>query len=181
MTAGYSGTPLAKKLGIKEGHRVAVLGDPGHLGSLLGDLPAGVRVVADPPLPRKPRAGSDGAFDVVIAFALEQSLMERRFRHGHRLLEWNGGLWMSWPKMKSPSFSTCEKGRFGSMASIRDWWTTKYAPWTKTGRGCDSSIEWPIAPERHSNIRGAVAIQEFDMTDSRSNRRPWEPSRSWRA
>lgn len=111
MTAGYSGTPLAKKLGIKEGHRVAVLGDPGHLRSLLGDLPHGVRLTDDPPLPRKPRAGSDDAFDVVIAFAPEFGLMERRFRHGHRLLTWNGGLWMSWPKMKSPLFRDLREGQ----------------------------------------------------------------------
>jgi len=49
MTAGYSGTPLARKLGIKEGHRVSVLGDPGHLRSLLSDLPSGVRIESDPP------------------------------------------------------------------------------------------------------------------------------------
>ena len=111
MTAGYSGTPLARKLGIKEGHRVGVLGDPGHLLELLGDLPSGVRVEHDPALPRKPRAGSDSAFDVVIAVTPDHSILERRFRHGHRLLAWNGGLWMSWPKMKSPRFVDLREGQ----------------------------------------------------------------------
>lgn len=104
MTAGYSGTPLAKKLGIKEGHRVAVLGDPGHLHSLLGDLPMGVRIESEPPLPRASRAGGGRAYDVILAFTPEAKLLERRFRHGHRLLAWDGGLWISWPKMKSPLF-----------------------------------------------------------------------------
>lgn len=102
--AGYSGTPLVRKLGIKEGHRLAVLGDPGHFAALLGDLPTDVERVDDPPLPRKPRAGRPSAFDVVVAFVPEASRLERRFRAGHRLLDWSGGLWISWPKMKSPLF-----------------------------------------------------------------------------
>lgn len=102
--AGYSGTPLVRKLGIKEGHRLAVLGDPGHLATLLGDLPAGVERVDDPPLPRSARAGRASAFDVVVAFVPDASHLHRRFRAGHRLLGWTGGLWLSWPKMKSPLF-----------------------------------------------------------------------------
>jgi hypothetical protein len=108
--AGYSGTPLVKRLGIKEGHRLAVLGDPGHFADLLGELPAGVRHVDDPPLPRAPRAGRDSAFDVVIAFVPEASHLARRFRAGHRLLSWTGGLWLSWPKMKSPLFRDLREG-----------------------------------------------------------------------
>ena len=46
MTSGYSGTPLPKKLGIKEGHAVAVVGSPEGFESTLGELPAGVRVKA---------------------------------------------------------------------------------------------------------------------------------------
>ncbi len=108
--AGYSGTPLVKKLGIKEGHRLAVLGDPGHLGLLLGDLPAGVLRVDDPPLPRSPRAGKKSAFDVVIAFAPHESRLAPQFRRGHRLLGWTGGLWISWPKMKSDLFKDLREG-----------------------------------------------------------------------
>jgi hypothetical protein len=108
--AGYSGTPLVKKLGIKEGHRLAVLGDPGHLADLLGKLPSGVRRVDDPPLPRSRRAGHPAAFDVVIAFVPEASHLERRFRKAHRLLTWTGGLWLSWPKMKSALFTDLREG-----------------------------------------------------------------------
>lgn len=41
-THGYSGTPLPKKLGIREGHRLAVLFDPGFLAELVSPLPAGL-------------------------------------------------------------------------------------------------------------------------------------------
>lgn len=42
MPAGYSGTPLVKKLGIKPGFAVAVVGQPAHYWELLGELPQGV-------------------------------------------------------------------------------------------------------------------------------------------
>jgi hypothetical protein len=57
----YSGTPLHRKLGIKEGHRVVALSPPGDLGTLLGDLPPGVRVTT------RLAAGTD----VLILFANE--------------------------------------------------------------------------------------------------------------
>lgn len=101
-TAGYSGTPLAKKLGIREGSRVGVLGDPGSFVDLLEPLPSGVELIDAPGRPRKPRAGSDGAFDVVVAFVPRLRELERRFRHGELLIDWAGGLWIAWPKMKSP-------------------------------------------------------------------------------
>ena len=102
MPAGYSGTPLAKKLGIREGDRVGVIGDPGHFRELLGDLPGSVEYVDAPGRPRSARAGDARAFDVVVAFVPEAATLESRFLHGHRLIDWAGGLWIAWPKMKSP-------------------------------------------------------------------------------
>jgi hypothetical protein len=55
MTAGYSGTPLAQKLGIKPGHRVMLLDAPAELAL---DLPDGVTVV------RRAR----GTADVIVSF-----------------------------------------------------------------------------------------------------------------
>jgi hypothetical protein len=104
VPAGYSVTPLPGKLGIREGHRVVVLGDPGHAAELLDGVPAGVRVVHDPPLPREARAGRRSAVDVVVAFVPEARALARRFRHGHRLIDWAGGLWIAWPKMRSPLY-----------------------------------------------------------------------------
>ena len=89
-TAGYSGTPWPKKLGIKEGHAVAVLNDPGHAISLLAPLPAGVRVKFNP-------RGS-GPLDVIIAFVRTEGELKKRFDRGRALLDPAGGLWIAWPK-----------------------------------------------------------------------------------
>ena len=46
-TSGYSGTPLAKKLGLKAGFRIRLIGQPDYYFDLLGDMPANVHVLDD--------------------------------------------------------------------------------------------------------------------------------------
>jgi Protein of unknown function (DUF3052) len=89
--AGYSGTPLPKKLGIKEGHRVALLDAPDDVGELLGDLPPGVTVL------RSARA----PIDVVVWFVTERRVLERRLPELAERLDRAGGLWICWPKRAS--------------------------------------------------------------------------------
>ena len=93
-SAGYSGTPLARKLGIREGSRVAAVGAPDHFAPLL-DLPPGAA------LDRDPRPGAD-PYDVVVAFAPHREALEERFPRGRALLHVRGGLWIAWPKRSSP-------------------------------------------------------------------------------
>jgi hypothetical protein len=89
--AGYSGTPLAKKLGIREGHRVALVGAPEGFEAKLAPLPEGVR------LSRR----AQGRLDVVLFFSRsEADLVDRFFRLKERL-EPVGGLWIAWPKKAS--------------------------------------------------------------------------------
>jgi hypothetical protein len=84
----YSGTPLPKKLGIKEGSRVAIVDAPdGFVGTLV-PMPGGVEVVS--------RVG--GQLDVVIVFATRRAALERRLGPAVRALEPDGGLWLCWPK-----------------------------------------------------------------------------------
>jgi hypothetical protein len=90
--AGYSGTPLVKKLGIKPGHRLALLGAPDGFGTALGDLPAGVAVQAD--LRGAP-------LDVIVLFAPDQAGLRRGFATAARRLSPAGGLWVAWPKKAS--------------------------------------------------------------------------------
>jgi hypothetical protein len=92
--AGYSGTPLAKKLGIRSGSRVATLGAPDHLAALLDPLPPGARVE---PTPR-----GRGRYPVVVAFVRTHSQLKRRFARGDELMVVDGGLWIAWPKRSSP-------------------------------------------------------------------------------
>ncbi|HZO05940.1 MAG TPA: DUF3052 domain-containing protein, partial [Solirubrobacterales bacterium] len=61
--AGYSGTPLPKKLGIKEGARVALIGAPNGFDRTLGNLPPGVEV----------RRRARGSFDVIVVFVTRRA------------------------------------------------------------------------------------------------------------
>lgn len=92
--AGYSGTPLARKLGIKDGTRAATVGAPEGFRALLA-LPASVTLDADPD-------PEGGPFDVVVAFAPDRAALEARFPRGRALLDPTGGLWIAWPKQSSP-------------------------------------------------------------------------------
>ena len=88
---GYSGTPLARKLGIKEGARVALLGAPEGFDEELAPLPDGVRVLR--------RLGPD--LDVAVLFVTERQQLERRFPQVARAITPAGGFWIAWPKKSS--------------------------------------------------------------------------------
>lgn len=87
----YSGTPLPKKLGIKEGSRVAVVDAPERFVATLSPMPAGVKVVTR----------TRGHLDVVVVFATRHAALERRLDPAVRALEPDGGLWLCWPKKAS--------------------------------------------------------------------------------
>ena len=89
--AGYSGTPLAKKLGIKEGHRVALPAAPDGFEELLGELPEDVRV----------RSRAAGPLDAIVYFTTGRAELERRLPALRRALDPAGGLWIGWPKGSS--------------------------------------------------------------------------------
>lgn len=90
--AGYSGTPLPRKLGIKPGQRVALLGAPdGFEEEVLGELPEDVRVVR--------RAA--GKADVIVTFHTSRAELERRLPALRALMEPAAGLWVAWPKRAS--------------------------------------------------------------------------------
>jgi hypothetical protein len=86
---GYSGTPLPRKLGIKEGHRVLLAGAPD--GFDLGPLP-GVEV--------HHRAGR-APYDVIVGFTPDRKSLDQRFVPLSARLVSNGGLWVAWPKRSS--------------------------------------------------------------------------------
>ena len=90
-SAGYSGTPLAKKLGIKEGSRVTIVGAPGGFDDLLDPIPDGVRIAR--------RLGRDA--DVIVAFHTKRAVLERRFDRLRAAMHDAGGLWIAWPKRAS--------------------------------------------------------------------------------
>jgi hypothetical protein len=89
--AGYSGTPLPKKLGIKENDWVAVLGGPDGFEDLLEPLPDGVTI----------RKAARGTNDVVVSFHTRRAHFERRLDVAVRAMDVDGGLWIAWPKRAS--------------------------------------------------------------------------------
>ncbi len=89
--AGYSGTPLVRKLGIKPGARVALIAAPDSFDETLGELPDGVAV----------RRRAAGPVDVIVAFALRRAELERRLPALKQALDHAGGLWLAWPKRAS--------------------------------------------------------------------------------
>jgi hypothetical protein len=89
VTSGYSGTPLPKKLGIKEGSRVALISPPGDFLETLGELPPRVSISTKAP----------GESDVVVLFVSRSSKLSTGFARAMRLLPPGSGmLWVSWPK-----------------------------------------------------------------------------------
>jgi len=86
--AGYSGTPLSKKLGIKPGARVALVRAPAGFERTLKPLPDGVRL----------RTQARATQDVVLFFATRIAELERRFDGFARAIAPAGGLWIAWPK-----------------------------------------------------------------------------------
>jgi hypothetical protein len=87
-TTGYSGTLLPKKLGIKPGHRLALLGAPDGFEL---ELPDGVSV--------RRRAG--GKADVILSFHVSRTELERRLPALRAMMQPAAGLWIAWPKRAS--------------------------------------------------------------------------------
>ena len=91
MTAGYSGTPLVKKLGIREGMTWAVVDAPDHYLELLPGLPSGLtRAPADAP-----------GVDFVHLFVRASDGLEARLRALRGSMAQDGMVWVSWPKKAS--------------------------------------------------------------------------------
>jgi hypothetical protein len=88
VTAGYSGTPLARKLGIVAGARVAPLQAPADYAALVAPLPDGASLV--------PHA--DAGTDVAHLFVREREDLARRLPALREALRPDAALWISWPK-----------------------------------------------------------------------------------
>ena len=90
-SSGYSGTPLIKKLGIREGMKVLVLNPPKEYREWLGPLPVGASFTT--------RAVQGLLF--VHAFVRNQKAFEAAYLSSKAVLDKTGMLWISWPKKSS--------------------------------------------------------------------------------
>jgi len=82
---GYSGTPLPKKLGVKDGHRVAIVGAPKSFS--LDGVPATSRLA--------------GSLDVIVAFVVKRAELARRLGDFRKHMSPACGLWIAFPKRAS--------------------------------------------------------------------------------
>ena len=88
---GYSGKPLADKLGFRPGQRVAYVNPPENFGELVGELPDGCRV----------GEGTRSRADMVVCFVKQRRLLKQRLPALRRAIEPDGMLWIGWPKKAS--------------------------------------------------------------------------------
>ncbi|MEM9001840.1 MAG: DUF3052 domain-containing protein [Bacteroidota bacterium] len=91
-TAGYSSTPLAKKLGIKEGYKILLVNAPNHYLGLFNDLPDGLEFVT---------TEKAGTIDFIHFFCLSHNELQERAVQLKTYLKKTGLLWVSWPKGSS--------------------------------------------------------------------------------
>lgn len=135
MSAGYSGTPLAKKLGIREGDTVALVGAPDGFERELDGLPEGVEL--------RHRAGGKPA--VVVMFTTQARDLEKRFPPLAKSVWPNGSLWVAWPKRSSGVTTDLDENRLrdiglphglvdNKVCAIDDVWSGLRFVWRKENR-----------------------------------------------
>ena len=90
LPAGYSGTPLAKKLGIKNGASVLSIEPPDNYFELLAPLPENVDIAIN--------TGSSKTFDLIHLFTNSRDELFSKLAATVRLIEQNGSIWISWYK-----------------------------------------------------------------------------------
>jgi len=96
MTAGYSGTPLAKKLGIKEGFVIRLINKPDHYFELFTDLPASVNISDNKKLKK----------NFIHFFTKEEKELVELLPKLKNELVPDGIIWVSWPKKTSKILTT---------------------------------------------------------------------------
>lgn len=91
--AGYTGTPLPRKLGIKSGSRIALVQAPADFGATLGELPDDVSVSGD--------VDAGAGLDLVLFFTRSADELRARFAALSGAIHPAGMLWIAWPKQAS--------------------------------------------------------------------------------
>jgi hypothetical protein len=131
--AGYSGTPLAKKLGIADGSTLVLLGEPA--GVVEPAVPSTVTV----------RRAARGSADVVVAFCTDRRDFERRIEALGKMIFPDGGLWIAWPKRSSGLETTVDENVVRELAlplglvdnkvcAIDDTWSGLRVVWRRDRR-----------------------------------------------
>ena len=135
MPAGYSGTPLAKKLGIRAGDTVTLLGAPEGFEDELDGLPDGVQL----------RRRTGGSPEVVLLFTTKARELERRFPGLARSVWPDGSVWVAWPKRASGVATDLDENRLrdiglphglvdNKVCAVNNVWSGLRFVWRKENR-----------------------------------------------
>ena len=135
MPAGYSGTPLAKKLGIRAGDTVALVGAPDGFEDELEGLPDGVAL----------RRRTGGKAQVVLLFTTKARELERRFPTLAKSVWPAGSVWVAWPKRSSGVATDLDENRLrdiglphglvdNKVCAVNDVWSGLRFVWRKENR-----------------------------------------------
>jgi hypothetical protein len=89
--AGYSGTPLPKKLGVKPNQRIALVNAPNDFAKVLGRLPEDAAIVKR----------LKGPLDLILLFVDREQTLAKQFPILANKLQSNGMIWVAWPKKSS--------------------------------------------------------------------------------
>jgi hypothetical protein len=109
-TAGYSGTPLPKKLGIRESSRVVLVNAPDRFERKLERMPPGAEIGDDAPLA-----------NVAILFVKAEAELIRDFRTLAKLLPQKVAFWIAWPKQASGIKTDLKEGIIREFGLAHDW------------------------------------------------------------
>jgi hypothetical protein len=137
--AGYSGTPLATKLGVKEGDRVVVLGAPAGLDI---QWPDGVTIGSR----LSHRAGFGAAANVILFFTTRRVELERQIERLAEAVRPAGAVWTAWPKRSSGVPTEVSENVVRDVAlplglvdtkvcAIDDTWSGLKLVWRRSARG----------------------------------------------
>jgi hypothetical protein len=151
----YSGTPLRRKLGIKDGHVVALLDEPA--GWRIQGLPETVAV----------RKRARGPLDVIVAFFHERARLERRLPVLVRALRVDGSLWIAWPRKAAGHVSDISENRLREIvlpiglvdvkvAALDDDWSALKFVWRRDLRSGLALGPGPGAQALSGDATGAV-------------------------
>jgi hypothetical protein len=108
MTSGYSRTPLAKKLGMKEGFKINLYYQPEYYFNLFTDFPENVKVI------------NKSNVDLIHYFVKEEKQLQKDIVKLKDQIEQNGMIWISWPKKSSKVKTNITERRYPEYC-IKKW------------------------------------------------------------
>jgi hypothetical protein len=145
--AGYSGTPLAKKLGLKAGCRLFLKAAPAHYARLIAPSPPGLKTVTR----------IDADTDVIHLFATERASLARELQGARGRMRPDAVIWVSWPKKTSGVVSDIGEDAVRALALPMQLVDVKVCAVDDTWSGLKLMLRRAARPPRSKSARPGPA------------------------